>query len=156
MIVLNALSQPLSTLTSSQVLKEPNLWRCSGRCCCHSTRQTRELLARDNEQLDELFGSVMISRWQRQNLIRSCSMKDGGTPRPGGAALLQRGVFQQGQPMPGCLSNPKRMERPWMRMSRGCAWGLVERVKSRDEPELCSVKRGLRKESEECQLPLYS
>lgn len=56
MIVLNALSQPLSTVTSSQVLKETNLWRCSVQYRCHSTSQTGELLARDNEQFDELFG----------------------------------------------------------------------------------------------------
>jgi len=55
-IVLNALSQPLSTVTSSQVLKETSLWRRSVQCRCHSPRRSRALRARDNERSDELFG----------------------------------------------------------------------------------------------------
>lgn len=51
MIVLNALSQPLPTLTSSQVLKEPNPWRCPVPPSVPAPSQRR------SGAVDELCGS---------------------------------------------------------------------------------------------------
>lgn len=52
-----------------------------------------------------------------------------------GTLVLQFGDFQNAsERVPGCRHNPERMQ-----MSRGCAWGLVQRVKSADNPGLCFV-----------------
>lgn len=69
MTVLNALSQPLPTLTSSQVLKEPNPWRCP------VPPSVPARPSGDQELLDELCGSgedsqlakaAFHSQWQQE------------------------------------------------------------------------------------------
>lgn len=70
MIVLNALSQPLPTLTSSQVLKEPNPWRCpvppSGPAPVPAEIRSCWM---------SCVALLRIPRWQRQHFTSSGSRR---------------------------------------------------------------------------------
>lgn len=88
MIVLNALSQPLPTLTSSQVLTEPTPWRCPAPACVPAgIRMSCVVVPR-------------IPRWRRQRVTRGGSGKDtaGCSGRVGAAA----GATPRGRRCRGC------------------------------------------------------
>lgn len=139
MIVLNALSQPLPTLTSSQVLREPNPWRCP---------VPPSVPAPVPAEIRSCWMScvvlVRIPRWQRQHFTSNGSSKD-AAPR------LPWGVF--GVCRDGCRSNPKRMERPRRQQGRGCAGASAERVEFPARAGLCSGSPGSRRAREELSCP---
>lgn len=99
MTVLNALSQPLPTLTSSQVLKEPNPWRCP---------VPPSVPAPVPAEIRSCWMScvvlVRIPRWQRQHFTASGSRKD-AAPLPrvcSGCAGMDAGAIQRGWKYRGC------------------------------------------------------
>lgn len=138
MTVLNALSQPLPTLTSSQVLKEPNPWRCP---------VPPSVPAPVPAEIRSCWMScvvlVRIPRWQRQHFTASGSRKD--------AAPLPRGVFRVCRD--GCRSNPKGMEIPRMQQGRGCAGAAAEREELSARAGLCPGSPASRRARRELSCP---
>lgn len=135
MTVLNALSQPLPTLTSSQVLKEPN----------PGGVQSHPLSPPVPAEIRSCWMScvvlVRIPRWQRQHFTASGSRKDAA---PG----LRVQVCRE-----GCRSNPEGMQMPRMQQSRGCAGASAEREELSARAGLCSGCPGPRRAREELGCP---
>lgn len=119
MTVLNALSQPLPTLTSSQVLKEPNPWRCPVPLSVPAP-----VPAEIRSCWMSCVVLVRIPSWQRQHFTASGSRKEAA---PG----LRVQVCREGR-----RSDPKGCK------CRGCsragaALGLQRRGRNA-VPGLCS------------------